>query len=213
MDTFAALGIAMTARLDGTDRPLFPITGHPDTLYGYYKFLPQNNDTMNIRIHIFKNSIEVTSGMLISAAAVPQWTFFAIPLPSYADADSARIVLSSFNSDKGMAIYGNSVLYVDNLSLTPPTTGALLSRSAKPEPFSLAVTGGALRYSLQKQTCVSVKVYNIEGRLMFQSLANQSQSAGPHTLALPVKLLAAGAYVLDFTAGNVVLQKKFPIFH
>jgi hypothetical protein len=101
----------------GTDQPAFPIIGHPTSLRGYYKFLPENGDTMDIHFALYKNGVEVTSGRLVSSTAVTNWTSFKIQVssPDYPEADSARIMMSSFNAE-GEMVYGNSVLYVDNLS-------------------------------------------------------------------------------------------------
>jgi hypothetical protein len=101
----------------GTDGPAFPITGHPTSLCGYYKFLPEFGDTMDIHFAFYKNGFEVTGGRLLSNVLATEWTSFNIPVsdPGYLEADSARIMLSSFFADH-MILYGNSVLYVDNLS-------------------------------------------------------------------------------------------------
>jgi len=101
----------------GTDQPAFPIIGHPTSLRGYYKFLPENGDTMDIHFALYKNGVEVTSGRFVNSTAVTNWTSFKIQVssPDYPEADSARIMMSSFNAE-GEIVYGNSVLYVDNLS-------------------------------------------------------------------------------------------------
>ena len=102
----------------GTDQPAFPIIGHPTSLCGYYKFLPENGDTMDIHFVLYKNGVDIAGGKLLVRTAVPEWTAFSIPVtnPEYEDAESARILMSSFNADNFPALHGNSVMYVDNLS-------------------------------------------------------------------------------------------------
>ncbi len=116
-----AFGLAMTTRLDGSDRPLFAITGHPTSLCGYFKFQSQNNDTMDIHFALYKNGTEVTSGRFINPNSFAEWTSFNIQVDNtlYPEADSARIVISSFYSDN-LLVHGNSVLYIDNLSFDVP---------------------------------------------------------------------------------------------
>jgi len=118
---FKAYGLALTTRLDGSDRPLFAITGHPTSLCGYFKFLPQNGDTMDIHFSFYKNGTEITSGKFINTDTFADWTSFNIPVENifYAEVDSARITVSSFYSDN-LTVHGNSVLYVDNLSFDTP---------------------------------------------------------------------------------------------
>jgi len=101
----------------GTDQPAFRITGHPTSLRGYYKYLPENGDTMDIHFALYKNGVEITSGRFNQSTTSAEWKSFNIPVssPDYPEADSARIMMSSFNAE-GEIVYGNSLLYVDNLS-------------------------------------------------------------------------------------------------
>lgn len=116
LPTWTGFGLAWPGTYEGGERPSFPVTGHPLTLCGYYKFFPQNGDKMNIRWILYKNGGVVDGGELLSGDPVNDWTSFEIPLSdySYPEADSARITISPFNWNGPML--GNSVLYVDNLS-------------------------------------------------------------------------------------------------
>jgi hypothetical protein len=215
---FAALGVAMTTPLDTTDTmdsPLFPISGHPDTLYGYYKFLPQNNDTMNISINLYKSSEWVASGDLSSSKPISEWTLFKIPLLTqmntpYIDADSARMRISTFNSDKNFNIYGNSVLYIDNLSLNTPITHVTRLKSQKPISFSTSILDSKLTLVLQKRTFVSVRIYDLKGR-MLRILMNEAQNAGWHVITLDCQRFSAGSFIIAVTAGVNSLQKRHSI--
>lgn len=112
---WGGIGIAWPGGWEGNNYPSFPITGHPDSFCGYYKFQPQNNDSMRIFIALYNGGNEVVQAELVNAVIVSNWTPFIIPIPAYTTADSARLMLSSFDADV-FQINGNSVLYVDNLS-------------------------------------------------------------------------------------------------
>lgn len=112
---FNAFGIALSTRLDGSDRPLFPVSGHPTKLCGYYQFTSVNNDTMGIHIYLLNNGVDVASGHLQSNLSSSGWTSFSIPISTYVTADSARISIMACNFE-GAGVQGSSVLYVDNLS-------------------------------------------------------------------------------------------------
>ena len=59
----------------------------------------------------------LSAANLITPVAAHTWTSFILPISLYTDADSGNIMLSSFNaSSLNSRPYGNSVLYVDNLS-------------------------------------------------------------------------------------------------
>lgn len=112
-------GAAKTGDTLLASQGLFPITGHPTSLTGYYRFIPQNGDTMTIRIKLFLNGAEVAVGTGHSTVAEPAWTSFVLPISSYASADSAEILLAAFNIDTNVVApypQGSSVLYADNLN-------------------------------------------------------------------------------------------------
>lgn len=97
--------------------PAFQITGHPNSLTGYYKYAPQNGDTMWIALILFKNGAIVSQGTFYSSVTTPSWTSFNIPVSGYTTADSAEIILSAFNADQSTKVpLGNSVLNIDNLN-------------------------------------------------------------------------------------------------
>ncbi len=128
MPAIDAFGLALQNTsnniLDGPS-PSFPITGHPTSLTGYYKYAPQNGDTMRIQIVLYSNGEGVTYNELLSTATVSDWTSFNLPLPAYTFADSATIILASYNCNGPYPAYsphGNSVLYVDNLNFDYPIT-------------------------------------------------------------------------------------------
>jgi hypothetical protein len=107
---------AIVANNQAAMAPAFPISGHPTSLTGYYKFSPLNGDTMNIIIVLFQNGAMVAGGVFIKTESVSNWTSFNIPISPYSNADSAVIFLASYNLSGGSLPLGNSVLYVDNLN-------------------------------------------------------------------------------------------------
>lgn len=115
LPSFRALGVALSTRLDGSDRPLFPVIGHPNSLCGYYKFDCVNRDTMSINVYLYDNGVELASGRMWVDSTVSSWTPFNIPIAPYVSADSARISILTCNVE-GAGAQGNSVLHVDNLS-------------------------------------------------------------------------------------------------
>ena len=168
LPAFKAFGIAATTRLDGSDRPLFAVIGHPTSLCGYFKFLSQNNDTMDIHFALYKNGIEVTSGRFITTNSFSDWTSFNIQVDNmaYAEADSGRIVISSFYSDN-LIVHGNSALYVDNLSFDIPISGindpsaSIVPNFFYPNPASDEIF---LNIENLNDKSMTVNIYDLSGR-------------------------------------------------
>ncbi|MDD5570644.1 MAG: T9SS type A sorting domain-containing protein [Bacteroidales bacterium] len=118
LPSYEAIGFVWTLPATAPQpEPSFPITGHPTSLTGYYKWAPQNGDTMFVQIILYHEGTGVAYDDFSTTTAAASWTPFSIPISSYTDADSGLVIIAAFYSDGPYNIpYGNSVLYVDNLN-------------------------------------------------------------------------------------------------
>jgi hypothetical protein len=185
--------------------PAFPITGHPTSLTGYYKFLPQNGDTMNINVVLFKSGAIVAGGTLKGTATVSNWTSFNVPISSYTTADSAFIFLASCNSNGGAPIpHGNSALYVDNLNFDNLiTTG--ISDLRKSDEFSVFPNPFSAQTTLQTDNLfkdATLTVYNSFGQTVKQLGNISGQTIIFHRDNLP-----NGVYFIRLTQDNQVITR------
>jgi hypothetical protein len=89
-------------------------------------------------------------------------------------------------------------------------TGVLYNGSALCA-FALRYSSGMLHYTLPTRSFVSVKYYDIRGR-MVGAFVNQAQSAGSHTLQLPLTSFTTGAYVQVFEAGATVRKDRIMVW-
>lgn len=208
---WGAVGVAWTGGWEGNDYPVFPVNGHPVSLYGYYKFSPQNNDTMEIHIRLYKNGVDVSGGQFKSADPASSWTSFQVPFSAYADADSARIMILSCYDNDGPLPHGNSVLYIDNLSFDSLITDGIADLhqanniSIYPNPakenLSIAFAG-----SVSKQT--DIIIYNAMGQPVFESQIIHAEE----TITLDISRFAEGIYFIQLLSGSEVsYYKKFMI--
>jgi hypothetical protein len=124
-------GIVFSSKLN--DRPLFPVQGRPKSFCGYYRFQPENGDTLNLRAFLYSNGQEIAMAHFRSDEISNGWLPFRAYFndTNYLSVDSARITLSSANEPKdgSKGPLGNSVLWVDNLSFDSLLT-AIPSRIA-----------------------------------------------------------------------------------
>jgi hypothetical protein len=74
--------------------------------------------------------------------------------------------------------------------------------------FSLKYSSGMLRYTLPKQCFVSVKYYDIRGR-MVASYVGRVQGEGSYSLCLPS--WGTGTYVQVFTAGEIIRKNRIMV--
>jgi len=208
---YGAAGLVWTGDSTGfgTDNPAFPITGHPTSLCGYFKFIPEFGDTMDIHFALYKNGMEVTSGRLTGNASVSEWTPFIIPVtdPEYSAADSARIMMSSFFADH-FIVYGNSVLYVDNLSFdnlissTDDRDSQSISFNLSPDPAGAFVM---LNFNSTFHERIFVNIYSPAGVLIKSALLDQDQKK------INISDLSEGIYVLAVKSKDMTGRQKLII--
>jgi hypothetical protein len=127
-------------------KPGFAVSERELFFEGYYKFFPQNNDTMIIGVMMYDKGIQVGWGFIQDTISKSSYTYFAIPVNysnGFAGApDSATVVLLPFNG--GPSPMGNSVLFVDSIGFNNQmkldqtiTFGTLPTKTVDKRPFEL----------------------------------------------------------------------------
>lgn len=210
---FLGWGFLTSAGVD--DRPLFPVHGHPTTLRGYYKFEPQNDDTLNISVFLYKNGVEIAMGKFQSSVPQAVWTSFTVPIGAYSEADSGRITLAASNEPKNETSgpRGNSVLYVDNISFDslivsgiPPGEQTVPDRAELlpnyPNPFNPETR---VVWIMDQRGATNVTVHDLLGRVV-SVLADGDFGPGPHEVVFRSHVSDGGAstgvYLCRLTAGG-----------
>jgi len=178
---YAAYGVVTTI-------PAFVMTNHPNSFCGYYKYAPLNGDTMQIYIQLYKGGNNLAHATLLSTNAASAWTSFNIPITgsSYtagAIADSGVIVLAAYNAGVDITTgtfrfpYGNSVLYVDNLSFDNLITSVpeMFAKNPLfnlyPNPASDIVT---LNIANINNVDLTLNIYNVIGTLVKSEILKQN---------------------------------------
>ncbi len=189
-------------------KPAFPITGHPASLTGYYKFLPQNNDTMYVNVILYLNGSGVSYSHFTTTSTVSNWTSFNIPLNTYTTADSGTIILAAFNADGPSYVpHGNSVLSVDNLNFDNLITG--ISDIDKDSGISVFLNPFSAQITLKSDNLLikaTLTTYNLQGQIVKQ-ITPITIGAG-QTVILNSDNLATGTYFLQLTQENKVVTTK-----
>lgn len=138
----------------GNNGPLpgFPVSMRDTTFSAYYKFYPQNNDTLTIGVMMFEMGKQVGFGFFQSKASKSSYTPFTSPIYYNFDytgtPDSATIFLMAFSA--GQLPHGNSVLYVDSFSfnkiikaIQTITFGTLSTKTLGDPSFDLTATASS----------------------------------------------------------------------
>lgn len=166
-------GIVFSSHLN--DKPLFPVQGHPRSFIGYYRFQPQNGDTLNLRAFLYHNGVEITGAHFQSSQVAENWTFFRAYFSdtNYAAVDSGRITLSSANEPKdgSKGPLGNSVLWVDNINFEYLTSGRPILNPKREIKLNLISGKSGIRLSRIPDSGLrpsQVLIYDPNGATLFQ---------------------------------------------
>jgi hypothetical protein len=192
--------------------PSFPITGHPTSFCGYYKCFPLNTDTVQIGIMLYKDGVWVAGAQQTSTVTVSNWTSFNVPISSYTEADSAYIAIAAFFNDTNCGFpygpFGNSVLYVDNLSFDnlitsiPDLDFRNITFSLFPNPANDIVN---IEVDNTNKVDLTLNIYNVIGTLVKSVILRQNQEQ------INVEDLSNGIYMIEIKSDDRTENQKLII--
>jgi phosphodiesterase/alkaline phosphatase D-like protein len=193
----------------------FPVYTRHQTLNGFYKWLPDNGDTMSIDLVMLKNGQVIGDGRINQAAAVTQFTPFTIPVNYYQTnivPDTALINIRAC----AMSCLGESRLIVDKLSFD--------GFSDVPQDFSFSEspvgllraypnpTNGRLNVVLDGELSgpVLYSVYDLNGRGLLTQIG-VTVSDKRSTVEIDVSGLSSGVYIVVATVNQFQARLKFTL--
>jgi len=195
--------------------PGFGVNGRHQSLTGYYKFLPENNDTMNVGVFMYKNHVLIGAGYFLSNTVVTEYTPFVINI-SYNDTiapDSGQITISSYRNRP----LGASQLYIDNLNfdgflsgIKEPaiTVSSNIDFYIYPNPFN---EKAIVSFTLNQEEHVNIRLYDLSGKQV-APLADCTYKAGNYKLDLSAQGLQKGFYICVINTGNQALSRKLIVY-
>jgi photosystem II stability/assembly factor-like uncharacterized protein len=145
-----------------------------------------------------------SSGVFLSTDNGASWAAISNGLPS----NDAVLCLCVSDSILFAGLYSGGVWRCPLLNTVSAPTNVALEKASGVNVFGISTTSGILRYMLPVASIVSIKYYDLEGRLLI-SFVDHSQAAGNYSLALPS--LPRGFYVRDFRAGSFTQKDRVTI--
>jgi hypothetical protein len=209
-------GMVITKGFDFPFKPAFPISGHPSSLTGYYKFNQLNSDTAFIKVNLFLNHELLNPGSLLGDAfliktSASAWTSFSLNLPAYTTADSASIWISAYYPEtQTNGPSGNSVLYIDNLNFDNLIIGVKeLDKTTElfnlyPNPASDKVE---FAFYNTYSGSVTARIYTVFGQLV------RSKELEPNEHSLNVADMSDGVYLIELQTKEGTQKQKLVIQH
>jgi len=194
----------------------FPVLTRHQSLTGYYKFLPVNNDTMCIIILMYKNNALIGSGHFFQNITTSTYTPFIVNIYYVSQTeipDSASITFQTYTSPP----FGNSVLYIDNLNFDgflsgikdPPLTAAgNFDFNIYPNPFN---EQASIAFTINRDEKVLIRLFDLSGKQVAM-LADGKFTAGSHSINLSAQGLQKGFYVCVVNTEKASFSKKLVIY-
>ena len=194
----------------------FPVYMRHQSLTGFYKFFPQNGDTMLVSISMYKNGLQIGLGNFLQKNTITSYAPFIVDISYYSPdiPDSASITIQSYNWYPPL---GNSVLYVDNLNFDGFFTGIKEIPSPYPENFEFNIhpnpfnDQAIITFNINQDEPVMVRLFDISGKHV-ALLANEYYKKGEHTINIFASNLGKGFYICVINTGNQALSRKLIIY-
>lgn len=198
--------------------PCFSVSSAYTSLKGYYKYIPENGDSVQFLAPLFKTGYANPQGFgtilaigAMNFGAAATFTPFSMPLTYFAQEtpDSAYILITAFKgidllTGGHLPALGNSVLYIDALNYDSYITG-INDPTAIARNFSLYPTIGSGEFNLwlvtDKSDFTTIRVYDMEGREVKDLFAG-TLSSGAHTFHYAINDLENSAYLLVVATGS-----------
>jgi len=197
---------------------LFKVNNRHTSLTGYYKYYPENNDSLNIKIIMYKNSQNVGYGQIQTGNATDIYTPFIIDIDYWNDTiipDSAEIQIQAYSSNKPK---GDSILYIDCLNFDglfdkierPYVTdnNSDLDINIYPNPFDEQTT---ISFSVPEKQRIVIRILDISGNEIAQ-LTDKQYNAGEHKLIFSSTGLAKGLYICVINTEKSVCYRKLILY-
>jgi hypothetical protein len=200
---------------NGNWGPTFAINSTPTSLKGFYKFIPQNGDSFDIYIGLWKNGQSVGGGGFNSLSTVNTYTPFSVPInynntpPQAPDSATIQIQFRTGNNPRGL-----SVAYIDNLSFDQFIHTGIVAATTQIKNLNIYPnpTNSKLNISFQflQKEKVAISIYNYNGSEVMK-LTEQNFDVGNHELNFNVEQLSNGIYFLVTQTGTSISHSKLMI--
>ncbi|MDX2431395.1 MAG: T9SS type A sorting domain-containing protein [Bacteroides sp.] len=190
-----------------------PFTGRPDSLVGWIKYAPQENDTLQIQALLHQgygsrpdpDYMENWIGEAVFETPVHsggEWVRFSVPF-NYMHPSIPEYILVVLNSGNGFSPVVGSALLVDDLEMIYNTPQSNLSLLMQSEGFLYVVDNRQiLLKDLDHSLFQDVQVYDISGKLLWTSELTSDQ------INIAPAQLNKGLYLVKLSGKNRVFTQK-----
>ena len=147
-----------------------PFTSYPDSIVGWYKYVPQGNDVGNIQVLLHSSYGQLPIDASTSVIALAEfdfssnsnWTRFSTPFNYYPTINNPAYILCNISAGDSTQAVANSELKIDDLELIYNTTTI---SSEETNLLHVTYVNDLLQFSNVVKE-FNYAVYNVQGQLM-----------------------------------------------
>jgi len=195
--------------------PGFKVNGRHQALTAYYKFFPENNDSMTVDVNMFKNHINIGDGAFQSSEQVTGYSPLIVNI-IYRDTivpDSCHISIQQWTTKPR----GSSKLYIDNLNFDgflsevkqpEVTTEDISNFIVYPNPITDMAT---VAFSISQDEHITIKMFDISGKKV-AVIADGKYKAGNNIIKVSAEGLQKGFYFCVINSKDRIFSKKIIIY-
>ncbi len=190
-----------------------PFTGRPDSISGWIKYAPQENDTLQVQAILHQgfgkrpdpDYLQNWIGEAVyktPAHSGGEWVRFSAPF-NYMHETIPEYILVVLNSGNGFSPVAGSVLLVDDLEMIYNSPQSNLSLLLQSEGFLYVVDNHQiLLKDLDHSLFQNVQVYDISGKLLWANELTSDQ------INIASAQLNKGLYLVKLSGKNRVFTQK-----
>ena len=188
----------------------FPVGTRFQNFNGYYKFIPDNADTMYVDVSFYNHEQNIGWAHFEQTATVTSFTQFSVPITfiNNLTPDTASINFG-FNSKtlKGFPVMAIDKLSFDGFTAINETTAAVFDDNGIKVYPNPANDRMIMELNEAYSTESAIRLFDLNGKLTHE----WKLSAGERITSINVSDLDAGFYLIHFTSGNKVFMKKIVV--
>ena len=190
-----------------------PITTRPDSIAGWFRYMPQGEDTLQVKVNLHQGfgkqpDAEYTENWIAVAEyrsplnTENEWVRFSAPFTYFSEANP-EYALVVLNSGNGYQPVAGSIALFDDLEMIYNSPQSTVDRQKQPDGFIFATDNGHLMIQgMDHGQFHTIKILDISGRQVWTGTvtADQVDISSAH--------LEQGIYLLSLSGKSAIYSQK-----
>jgi photosystem II stability/assembly factor-like uncharacterized protein len=199
--------------------PAFPVYHKPNTFNGFFKYFPENGDSMTVYVSLYKNGLGIGSGYFVCDTAVTEYSPFTVPITYNGGTDNPDSAYLEIKPT-GDSLMGNTRFFIDAVSFDGFATadtiiidaietvkGELYPVSIKAYPNPATDFMNTEIYNAEKGAFFSI--LNMNGQTLFSQQLQGSFNGTYEKITVDLSTYKSGIYIINYSGRQAAVSGKF----